>query len=150
MLLLLAVLASAWVEAALVQTPSQTPAIWPAGGVLAGLLLTTSARLRPWLLGASLLLILTAYLGNGYDVVTALGFSVSFVAASWLVRWRLVAGLEGRRAALRNSGDVSRFVGAIGAGSLLAGFGCGLTVWVTGQGNPLLGALGSVVPTRQR
>ena len=142
-LLLLAVFVTAWVEAAVVHAPSQTPAIWPAGGVLAGLLLTSPRRLRPWLLGASLLLILTAFLGNGYDVVASLGFSLSFVAAAWLVRERLVAGLEGRRAALRDSGDVSRFVGAIVLGSLLAGLGCGLTVWLSGQGNPLLGALGS-------
>ena len=142
-LLLLALFAAAWVEIAVGQAPSQTPTIWPAGGMLAGLLLTSSRRLRPWLLGAGLLLILTAYLGNGYDVMPALGFSLSFVAAAWLVRERLVAGLEGRRAALRDSGDVSRFVAAIAAGSALAGLGSGLTVWATGHGNPLLGALGS-------
>jgi len=142
-LLLLAVLVSAWVSLAVVNTPSQVPTLWPAGGVVAGLLLTSPRRLRPWLTGSSLFLIVVAYLVHGYPLVPSLGYSVSFVAASWLVRNLLVKGLDGRRAALRDTGDVSRFVGAIAAGSLLAGVGYGFTNWVAGQGNPLLGALGA-------
>jgi len=139
-LLLLAVLGSAWFAAAS-RDASPVPAIWPAGGVVAGLLLTSLRQLRPWLLIACLLLILGAFLANGYDAATALGFSLSFVAAGWLVRERLVAGLEGQRAALRDTGDVSRFLGALVAGSAVAGLGCGLTLWATGNGRPMLGAL---------
>jgi PAS domain S-box-containing protein len=139
--LLLAVFVSAWASIAVIDTPSQIPAIWPAGGVVAGLLLTSPTRMRPWLLVSSLVLILIAYRVQDYDALPALGFSASFVAAGWLVRNRLVRGLGGRRAALRDSGDVSRFVGAITVGSLLAGAGCGLTDWLAGLGDPLLGAL---------
>ena len=142
-LLLLAVLVSAWTSIALVDAPSQVPAVWPAGGVVAGLLLTSPSRMHPWLLISSVLLILGAYLFHGYDTLPALGYSASFVAAAWLVRHQLVKGLDGRRAALRDSGDVSQFVVAITAGSLLAGVGYGLTDWVVGQGNPFLGALGA-------
>jgi PAS domain S-box-containing protein len=142
-LLLLAVLVSAWVAIAVVNTPSQVPTVWPAGGVVGGLLLTSPWALRPWLAGSSLLLILGAYLAQGYDLLPSLGYSVSFVAAAWLVRSRLVRGLGGRRAALRDSGDVSRFVAAITIGSLLAGAGYGLTDWAAGVGNPWLGALGA-------
>lgn len=142
-LLLLAVLASAWVAIAVVNTPSQVPSVWPAGGVVAGLLLTSPRPLRSWLAGSSVLLILVAYLAQGYDLLPSLGYSASFVAAAWLVRSRLVSGLGGRRAALRDSGDVSRFVGAITIGSLIAGAGYGLTDWAAGAGNPWLGALGA-------
>ncbi len=140
-LLLLAVLASAWVAATVVSGANQVPAIWPAGGVVAGLLLTSPRRLRSGVLVASLLLIFAAFLANDYDAVTALGFSASFVAAAWLTRERLVAGLGNRRAVLRDSGDVSQFVGAMAAGSALAGVGCGLTLWVTGHAHAFLGAL---------
>ncbi len=138
--LLLAVLASAWV-ATVAGDPGLVPAIWPAGGVVAGLLLTSPSRLRPWLLLASLVLILAAFLVNGHDAAPSLGFALSFVAAAWLVRERLVVGLAGERAALRDSGDVSRFVGALAAGSAVAGVGCGLTLWATGDGRPVLGAI---------
>lgn len=134
---------SAWASIAVVNTSSQVPAIWPAGGLVAGLLLTSPRHLRPWLLGSSLLLILGAYLSQGYDLLPALGYSVSFVAAAWVVRRRLVDGLDGGRVALRDSGDVSRFVGALATGSLVAGVGYGLTDWAVGQGNPLLGAVGA-------
>jgi PAS domain S-box-containing protein len=142
-LLLVAVLASAWASLAVVDTQSQVPAIWPVGGLVAGLLLTSPARARSWLTGASVLLILTAYVAHSYPVVPALGYTVSFVAAAWVVRVRAVRGLDGRRAALRDSGDVSRFVGAITLGSLVAALGYGLTDWAAGQGNPLLGAVGA-------
>ncbi len=140
-LLLVAVFVSAWAAIAVVNTPSEIPAIWPAGGVLAGLLLTSPTRMRPWLLVSGGVLILLAYLIHGYDALPSLFFTASFVAASWLVRSRLVHGLGGRHAVLRDSGDVSRFVGAITVGSLLAGAGCGLTNWLFGLGNPWLGAL---------
>ena len=128
---------------AFVDTPSQVPTIWPAGGLVAGLLLTSPRRLRPWLTGASVLLILVAYLGQGFAPVPALGYTLCFVAAAWVVRTRLVAGLDGRRVALRDSGDVSRFIGAVATGSLVAGAGYGFTDLLAGQGDPLLGALGA-------
>jgi PAS domain S-box-containing protein len=142
-LLLAAVLAAAWASIAVIDSPSAAPPIWPAGGLVAGLLLTSPRHLRQGLLASSLLLVLGAYLAQGYDVVPALGYSASFVGAAWLVRKRLVDGLDGRRVALRDSGDVSQFVGSIAAGSLLAGVGYGLTDWAAGAGNPLLGAMGA-------
>ena len=142
-LLLLAVLVSAWLAVAVAQAPSQVPSVWPAGGVIGGLLLTSARRARPWLATASLLLVLIAYLTHGFPVLPAVGYSLTFVAAAWLVRVRLVRGLEGRRVALRDSGDVSRFVGAVTTSSLVAALGYGLTDYAVGQGNPLLGALGA-------
>jgi PAS domain S-box-containing protein len=142
-LLLLAVLVCAWAAIAVVNSPSQVPSVWPAGGVVAGLLLTSPRAIRPWLAGSSVLLVLVAYLAQGYDLLPSAAYSISFVAAAWVVRGRLVHGLGGRRAALRDSGDVSRFVGAITSGSLVAGVGYGLTDWAAGAGNPLLGALGA-------
>ena len=139
--LLVAVLVSAWAVVGVIDTASRVPAIWPAGGLVAGLLLTSPRVLRPWLLAASFVLIVSAYLAHGYDWPVAVGFSLSFVGAAWLVRDRLVNGLDGRRAALRDQGDVSQLVGAIVVGSTLAGVGCGLTSWAAGLGNPLLGAL---------
>ncbi|MCW2849195.1 MAG: domain S-box protein [Marmoricola sp.] len=140
-LLLLAVFLSAWAAIAVVDSPSQVPAIWPAGGIVAGLLLTSPGWTRRWLLGASLSLIVVSYALHGYDLVPALGYSASFVGAAWVVRNRLVKGLGGRRAALRDSGDVSLFIGAIVAGSLVAAAGYGLTDWLVGEGNPWLGAM---------
>ncbi len=142
-LLLVAVLAFAWVSLAVVNTPTQVPTIWPAGGLVAGLLLTSPARLRPWLAGSSALLIVVAFLVHGYALVPSVGYGASFVAAAWVVRARLVTGRDDRRVALHDSGDVSRFVGAITAGSLVAGAGYGLVDWAAGEGNPLLGALGA-------
>jgi PAS domain S-box-containing protein len=142
-LLLLAVLVCAWAAIAVVNSPSQVPSVWPAGGVVAGLLLTSPRAIRPWLAGSSVLLVLVAYLAQGYDLLPSAAYSISFVAAAWVVRGRLVHDLGGRRAALRDSGDVSRFVGAITSGSLVAGVGYGLTDWAAGAGNPLLGALGA-------
>jgi PAS domain S-box-containing protein len=142
-LLLVAVLAGAWSAIAAANTPSQVPVIWPAGGLVAGLLLTSSRWMRPSLTAASFVLIVAAYVLQDFDLLPALGYSASFVGASWLTQRRLVRGLHGRRAALRDSGDVSQFVGAITTGSLLAGAGYGLTNWLVGEGDPLLGALGA-------
>ncbi len=86
---------------------------------------------------------LLAHLLAGYDWRVALGFTASSIAASWLVRPLLVRGLDGRRAALLDQGDVSRLIGAIALSSLVAGAGCGLTAWATGNGSPWLGSLGA-------
>jgi PAS domain S-box-containing protein len=140
-LLLLAVLVAAWVATAVVHTPSGVPMIWPAGGFLAGLLLISTRRLRPVLCLVGFLLILSAYLVNGYDWAVATGFSASFALAAWVVRSRLVAGLVQHRAALHDQGDVSRLIGAISMGSALAGIGCGLTSLTVGRGDALYAAL---------
>ncbi len=142
-LLLVAVFVSAWLALVVVDTESLVPAIWPAGGVAAGLLLTSPRRLRRGLLAACFALMVLAHLLTGYDWVVAVGFSASSVAASWLLRHLLVRGQDVRRAALLDQGDVSRLVGAITTSSVVAGVGCGLTAWVTDNGDPLLGALGA-------
>ena len=56
---------------------------------------------------------LAAHLLAGLRLAVALGFTASSVAAAWLVRHQLVRGLDGRRAALLDQGDVSRLIGAI-------------------------------------
>ncbi|MET0838749.1 MAG: ATP-binding protein, partial [Marmoricola sp.] len=142
-LLLIGVLGSAWLALTVVDAASLVPVIWPAVGLTAGLLLTSPRRLRPALLAASFVLMLAAHLLQGYEWTVAVCFSASSVAAAWVVRHQLVRGLDGRRAALLDTGDVSRLVGSITAGSLVAGLGCGLTSWITGHGTPWLGALGA-------
>ncbi len=141
-LLLLGVFLSAWLTLSVVDTASLVPAIWPAGGLAAGLLLTSSRHRRPRLVTVVFALVVAAHLVAGYGWAVALGFSTSWTASAWLVPRLLRRGLEGRRVALLDQSDVSRLVAAIAAGSLVAGGGCGLTTWVTGHGNPWLGALG--------
>jgi hypothetical protein len=143
LLLLAAVFVSAWLSLGVVDTDSLVPAIWPAGALATGLVLTSPRRLRPPVLAATFGLVLAAHVLQGYDWGVALGFSVSAAAAAGAVAYTLVLGLEGRRAALLDQGDVSRFIGALTAGSAVAGLGCGLTAWLAGQGSPWLGALGA-------
>ena len=71
------------------------PALWPAGGLAAGLLLTSPRRLRPGLTAACFVLMLAAHVVQGYDWSVALGFSASSVAAAWVVRRRWCAGSTG-------------------------------------------------------
>ena len=142
-LLLLGVFSTAWLALTVVEAESLVPALWPAGGLAVGLLLTSPSRLRPALLASTFVLILGAHLLQGYDLTVAVGFSASSVLAAWVMRHQLVRGLDGRRAALLDQGDVSRLIGAITVGSAVAGLGCGLTVWATGHGSPWLGALGA-------
>jgi PAS domain S-box-containing protein len=142
-LLLLAVGVGAWLAIATLSAPSEVPDVWPAGGLAAGLLLTSPRAARPWLAATCVVLILGAYLVQGHAVMPSLGYTLSFVGAAALVRTRLVRGLEGRRAVLRHTGDVSRFIAALTISSLAAGVGYGLTDWAFGQGNPMLGALGA-------
>ncbi len=140
-LLLAGVFLCAWAALAVVGNESRVPAIWPAAGLMAGLFLTTPRRHRIGVTVAITVTVAVAHLAHGYDWRLTTGFTLSSVAACLVVRRRLVAGLEGRRAALLDQGDVSRMIGSIAAGSLVAAAGCGLTGWVTGVGNPLLGAL---------
>ena len=142
-LLLVGVFGSAWLALLVVDTESLVPAIWPAGGLAAGLLLTSPKRLRPGLLAACFGVMVLAHLLVGFGWAVALGFSASSAAASWAVRELLVRGQAGRRAALLDQGDVSRLIGTITTSSAIAGIGCGLTAWATGNGNPWLGALGA-------
>ncbi len=137
------VLVTAWMALGMVDTGSRVPTMWPAAGVMAGLLLTSRSARRPWIAGLCVLLVAAAHLVQGYDLRLAIGFSLSSVLACLVVRLRLVAGLEGRRAALLDQGDVSRLIGAIATGSAAAALGFGLTDWWAGTGNPWLGALGA-------
>ena len=141
--LLAGILATSWLAVSVVPADSRVPLMWPAAGLMAGLFLTSSRGRRRWTAGASVLLVLVAHLAHGYDPRMAVGFALSTVAACLVVRGRLVSGLDGRRAALLDQGDVSRLIGAIATGSLLAGAGYGLVDWWVGAGDPLLGALGA-------
>jgi PAS domain S-box-containing protein len=142
-LLLVGVFATSWLALTVVEADSLVPSLWPAGGLAAGLLLTSPRHLRAGLTGAVFGLMLAAYLLQGYDWTVAVGFTASSVAAVWVVRIQLVRGLDGRRAALLDQGDVSRLIGAITVGSAVAGLGSGLTVLLSGDGVPWLGALGA-------
>jgi PAS domain S-box-containing protein len=142
-LLLAGIFATSWLALTVIEADSLVPALWPAGGLAAGLLLTSPRHLRPGLTAATFVLMLAAYLLQGYDWTVAVGFTASSVAAVWVVRVQLVRGLGDRRAALLDQGDVSRLIGAIAAGSAVAGLGCGLTVLLTGDGVPWLGAVGA-------
>ena len=140
-LLLVAVFVAAFVSLRSVGGASLVPAIWPTAGVAAGLHLTSPARLRRPVLSAVFVLVLAAHLVHGFDLTLGLGFSLTCVASVWVLRRLLVRGLDGRRVALLDQGDVSRMIGSISVASLVAGAGCGLTDLATGHGNPLLGAL---------
>ncbi|GAB3652335.1 hypothetical protein GCM10027596_01380 [Nocardioides korecus] len=141
--LLTGILATSWLAVSVVPADSRVPLMWPAAGLMAGLFLTSSVGRRRWTAAVSVLLVLLAHLAHGYDLRMAAGFAVSTVAACLVVRRRLVSGLDGRRAALLDQGDVSRMIGAIATGSLLAGAGYGLVDWWVGAGDPVLGALGA-------
>ncbi|WP_091731348.1 sensor histidine kinase [Nocardioides scoriae] len=116
---------------------SALPTIWPAGGLLAGLLLTSPRQARPWLLLVSGLLVALAHLLIGFSPAATLGLTLTYLVAAWVVRRSLVAG-RSERVALRDQGDVSRLIGAVAAGSLVAGLGSAATVALTGLGNPWL------------
>ncbi|MCW2867588.1 MAG: domain S-box protein [Marmoricola sp.] len=139
--LLAGVLATSWLALTVVGAQSRVPMMWPAAGLMAGLFLTSARPQRRWVAGACVVVVLLAHVAHGYDLRMSAGFALSTVAACLVVRERLVSGLEGRRAALLDQGDVSRLIGAIAVGSSLAGAGYGLVDWWTGAGNPLLGAL---------
>ncbi|MCW2818506.1 MAG: domain S-box protein [Marmoricola sp.] len=141
--LLTGILATSWLAVSVVDADSRVPLMWPAAGLMAGLFLTSSRGRRHWTAAVSVALVLAAHLAHGYDPRMAAAFAVTTVTACLVVRRRLVAGLDGRRAALLDQGDVSRLIGAIAAGSLVAGVGYGLADWWIGAGNPLLGALGA-------
>jgi len=143
LLLLTGVLGTSWLALTVVDAESRVPALWPASGLVAGLLLTSPRRLRPGLTVATFALMLAAHLLQGFDWPLAIGFSASSVASAWVVRLQLVRGLDGRRAALLDQGDVSRLIGAIAVGSMAAGLGYGITVALVGRGAPLLGAVGA-------
>ena len=61
-LLLAGVFATSWLALTVVDAESLVPALWPAGGLAAGLLLTSPSRLRPALTAAVFVLMLAAFL----------------------------------------------------------------------------------------
>ena len=141
--LLTAVGISAWLSLSVVESASRVPPLWPAGGLMTGLFLTTPRLLRPYVVALSAGLVLLAHLAAGYELTGAAGFTISTVVAAWVVRARLVHGLGGRHAALLDQGDVSRMIAATTTGSLVAALGCAATSWATGTGTPWLGAVGA-------
>ena len=139
--LLAAVLACALAGLSSRQGASMVPAMWPAAGVAAGLYLTSPKRLRPGVLAGVLVVLVVAHLLQGHPPLSAVGFSASSVLAVWVVRRRLVAGMEGKRVALLGPGDVSRMIGSIATGCLVAGAGYALTDLVVGRGDPWLAGI---------
>lgn len=139
-LLLLAVAVAAGIGTLDVTPGALAPAMWPAGGVATGLFLVAPRRLRGPLVVAVWVLTVLAHLHVGVPPAVAAAASASYVAASWTTRCLLVRGRAGR-VALLEPGDVSRMIGAVAAGSLLAGVGLGLTTVLAGTGRPWLTAL---------
>jgi len=139
--LLLAVFVTALAGLSSRQGESMVPAMWPAAGIAAGLYLTSPKRLRPGILGSVFVLMVAAHAIEGHPLPSALGFSASSVLAVWLVRRRLVAGMDGQRVALLGPGDVSRMIGTIATGSAAAGAGYALTDLLSHQGDPGLAGL---------
>lgn len=139
--LLALVFVSAWVSVSTSSGGSLVPAVWPPAGVAAGLLLTTPSRLRPLVAAVTAVLLALADVLHGADLLVSVAFAVSTVAGVVVVRAVLVAGRDGRRAALMDQGDVSRMIGAIALGSATAAAGHGATVLLAGEGNPWLAAL---------
>jgi PAS domain S-box-containing protein len=140
-LLLCLAFAAAYLSLGTVETDSRVPTLWPVAGILVGLCLTSVKRARPWILAVGFVVVAAAHLLHGYPVSVAAGFAATSVASASLTRRRLLHGLEGRRAALLDQGDVGRLVGAITVGSLVAAVGYGLTDLLADRGNPFLGAL---------
>ena len=117
-LLLIGVFASAVAGARRRSTrESLVPAIWPAGGLIAGLLLTSPTGCVPACSALVFVLMLAAHLLQRLRRGAGARLQRELVAAAWRgPRSRLVRGLDGRRAALLDQGDVSRLIGAIAAG----------------------------------
>nr|WP_246003658.1 ATP-binding protein [Nocardioides aurantiacus] len=141
--LLVGIFVAAWLGLLTVGGASGAPTVWPAAGLASGLYLTSPARRRPGVLALTLLLMVAAHLLHGYDAAAAFGFGVSSVASVWVVRHVLVGRRTAQRVALMDQGDVSRMIGAIAAGSLVAGAGYGLTDLLLGRGHAGLSVLAS-------
>jgi PAS domain S-box-containing protein len=138
-LLLLGIMVAAFGGLAQVRAESLVPGAWPAAGLCAGLLLTSTRSWRRWLAPGLVALLALTFVAHGYSLLVSFGFALSSVAGAWVVRERLVAGRDGARAALLDQGDVSKLIGAITVGSAATAAGCALTAWASGNGNPLLG-----------
>ncbi|ROR92795.1 ATP-binding protein [Nocardioides aurantiacus] len=136
-LLLLAVAVAAWLGSLSIAPGGLVPAVWPAGGLAAGMLLVSPHRWRLPLLGVVGAVGVLAHLGVGLPPVVAAGAGASYALASWTTRCLLVRGHTGR-VALLEPGDVSRMIGAVAGGSLVAGAGLALTAVLTGHGRAWL------------
>jgi PAS domain S-box-containing protein len=141
--LLILVFALSIASLSTIEGSSLAPLIWPAGGVAAGLYLTTRARARPVVLVAIFAVVLVAHLIQGMGPGVSLGFSLTCAATVWVLRRLLVRAGDTRRAALLEPGEVSRLIGAITMSSAVAALGYAATDLVTGHGNPGWGALGA-------
>ena len=102
---------------------------WPAAGVSLAMLVLAPGRWR-WRL--TLAIVLVSALANysaGRTPLVSLGFGVSNAAEVYVVTWLLTRGRPGR-ARLRTLEDLWRLVLATLAGTLVVGFGIGLTASV--------------------
>jgi PAS domain S-box-containing protein len=140
-LLLLAIFVATWLAIGAVQASSRVAVAWPAAGFTAALLLVAPERRRLPLLGAGFLLVATVVVLRGYPVATALGFSATTALCALTVRWRLHHKLGKGRVGLLDQGDVSRLMAAVALGASVAALGTGLTVALSGRGDPLLTAV---------
>ena len=126
-----------------IESTSLAPLIWPAGGIAAGLYLTTRAQWRPVVLVAIFGAVLAAHLVQDMGIGVSLGFSLSCTVTVWVLRRLLVRSGDTRRLALLESGEVSRLIGAITTSSAVASAGYAVTDLVTDHGNPWWGAVGA-------
>lgn len=120
-LVLLAVLGVAFsaLATAIAAAAGAMPMVWPASGLVVGLLLVSSARWRVFWLAS--LGTWTFLAGLHIDVpgVQSSGIALGAVLAA-VVTWSLL--VRGRsEATLSDAGDISRLIGAVTAGALTAG-----------------------------
>jgi hypothetical protein len=141
--LLALVFASALVSLSSVGSSSLAPMIWPAGGLAAGLYLTSRARARPFVLGGVFVVLLSAYLLREVELEVSVALSLTCTVTVWVTRRLLVRPGERHRVALREPGEVSRLIGAITLSSAVAAAGYAVTDLATSRGNPWWGAVGA-------
>lgn len=113
--------------------------IWPVG-LATGCLFAAGRRRLPVLLAAILVIATTTIWLGGRPVEVAVGFALAITLESWLV-WRLLTRGESAAPELRTGKDLSRLLGAITLGALMASGMSAATSAVTGWGSPSVVAL---------
>ncbi len=108
--------------------------MWPVG-LAAGLLVTASQRMLPWVTGILLLIAFGSIALGGYPTAVAAGFAVSIAVEGTVTRHTLGAG-RGDRRRLSDDIDLGRYTLAAGLGAATGAALFALTAAATGFGSP--------------
>ncbi len=114
------------------------PLVWPASGVLAGLMLGRPARERRRLLALAGVGIAVAYVVHGTDPALAVWFALACAAEAAVVRALLRVRRGERLPTLLDEGDVSVTILAVALGSCASAAGYAAAAVVAGTGDPTL------------